>query len=135
MFENARRGKQARNFTTNAPKILDLKSSSEQIFSRKLPLGAPDVLRVVFFCANVNFLLFQMWAKTITFDLNQTVRSAFIKWNYPGYIDSIFLGGCHRLLQKKVKSRRVTCWRLSKSCCHYFKSFALGIWKCFSNFV
>ena len=26
---------------TNASKILDLKSSSEQIFSRKLPLGAP----------------------------------------------------------------------------------------------
>ena len=41
MFENPRRGRQARNFTTNAPKILDLKSSSKQIFSRKLPLGAP----------------------------------------------------------------------------------------------
>ena len=41
MFENPRRGRKARNFTTNAPKILDLKSSSEQIFSRKLPLGAP----------------------------------------------------------------------------------------------
>ena len=41
MFENPRRGRQARNFATNAPKILDLKSSSEQIFSRKLPLGAP----------------------------------------------------------------------------------------------
>ena len=43
MFENPRRGRQARDFTTNAPKILDLKSSSEQIFSRKLPLGAPDI--------------------------------------------------------------------------------------------
>ena len=43
MFENPKRGRQARNFTTNAPKILDLKSSSEQIFSRKLPLGAPDM--------------------------------------------------------------------------------------------
>ena len=42
MFEHPRRGRQARNFTTNAPKILDLKSSSEQIFSLKLPLGAPD---------------------------------------------------------------------------------------------
>ena len=41
MFENPRRGWQARNFTTNVPKILDLKSSSEQIFSRKLSLGAP----------------------------------------------------------------------------------------------
>ena len=44
MFENPRRGRQGRNFTTNAPKILDLKSSTEQIFSRKLPLGAPDLL-------------------------------------------------------------------------------------------
>ena len=33
MFENPRRGRQARNFTINVPKILDLKSSSEQIFS------------------------------------------------------------------------------------------------------
>ena len=33
MFENPRRGRQARNFTPNVPRILDLKSSSEQIFS------------------------------------------------------------------------------------------------------
>ena len=33
MFENPRRGRQARNFTTTVPKILDLKSSSQQIFS------------------------------------------------------------------------------------------------------
>ena len=42
MFENPRRGRQARNFTTSGPKMLVLKLSSEQIFSRKLPLGAPD---------------------------------------------------------------------------------------------
>ena len=36
MFESPRRGRQASNFTTNVPKILDLKSSSEQIFFRKL---------------------------------------------------------------------------------------------------
>ena len=42
MFENPTRGRQARNFTANVPKILDLKSSTEQIFSRKLTLGAPD---------------------------------------------------------------------------------------------
>ena len=47
MFENPRRGRQARNFTTNVPKILVLKSSSEQIFSRKLPLGAPDKLEAL----------------------------------------------------------------------------------------
>ena len=34
MFENPRRGRQARNFTTNVSKILDLKSFSEQIFSK-----------------------------------------------------------------------------------------------------
>ena len=45
MFENPRRGRQARNFTTNVPKILDLKSSSEQIFSQKLSLGAPDTIK------------------------------------------------------------------------------------------
>ena len=47
MFENPRRGRQARNFTTNVPKILDLKSSFEQIFSRKFSLGAPVNTTVV----------------------------------------------------------------------------------------
>ena len=46
MFENPRRGLQARNFTTNVSKILDLKSSSEKIFFRKLSLGAPDVIEL-----------------------------------------------------------------------------------------
>ena len=41
----------ARNFTTNVPKILDLKSSSEQIFSRKLSLGAPDTRKKC--CGNI----------------------------------------------------------------------------------
>ena len=41
MFENPRRGWQARNITTTVPKILDLNSCSEQIFSKKLTLGAP----------------------------------------------------------------------------------------------
>ena len=40
-FENPRRGRQARNFSENDPKILDLKSSSEEIIFRKLSLGAP----------------------------------------------------------------------------------------------
>ena len=48
MFENPRRGRQARNFTTNVPKILVLKSSSEQIFSPKLPLGAPVLCQACF---------------------------------------------------------------------------------------
>ena len=51
MFENPRRGRQARNFTENDPKILDLKSSSEQIIFRKLSLGAP---------ASCGFLLYRL---------------------------------------------------------------------------
>ena len=39
-FENRRRGRQAKNFSANDPKILDLKSSSEQTIFRKLSLGA-----------------------------------------------------------------------------------------------
>ena len=45
MFENPRRGRQARNVTTNVPKMRDLKSSSEQIFSencRWVPLRHAD---------------------------------------------------------------------------------------------
>ena len=42
MVENPRRSRQARNFTENDPKILDLKSSSEKIIFRKLSLGAPE---------------------------------------------------------------------------------------------
>ena len=44
-FENRRRGRQAGNLTTNYPKFLDLKSSSEQIFSencRWVPLTADN---------------------------------------------------------------------------------------------
>ena len=48
MFENPRRDTQARNFGKNVPKIVDLKSSSEQIFSencRWVPLICLRVLR------------------------------------------------------------------------------------------
>ena len=55
-FENPRRGRQARNFSENDPKILDLKSSSEQIIFRKLSLGAPVVwlTEVCLFCGGVH---------------------------------------------------------------------------------
>ena len=45
-LENPRRGRQARTFTTNVPKILDLKSSSDQILStncRWVPLNRAAV--------------------------------------------------------------------------------------------
>ena len=54
MFENPRRGRQARNFITNVSKILDVKSSSEQIFPencRWVPLWIGLLLTVT----DVNF--------------------------------------------------------------------------------
>ena len=42
MFENPRRCRQARTFTTSVPKIKDLKLSSVQIILPKLTLGAPE---------------------------------------------------------------------------------------------
>ena len=53
MFENPRKGRQARNFTTNVSKILDLKSSSEQIFFRKFFARCPwKVYCIQSFCFN-----------------------------------------------------------------------------------
>ena len=46
----SRRGRQERNFTTNVPKIVDLRSSSEKIFSenwRWLPLTSKGIMFVV----------------------------------------------------------------------------------------
>ena len=67
-FENPRSGRQARNFSENDPKILDLKSPSEQIIFRKLSLGAPDV-----FCddllTNFNLMLKMYSIQKISFIL------------------------------------------------------------------
>ena len=57
MFENPRRGRQARNFTTNVPKILVLKWSSEQVFVPKIAVGYPCLILIQFYsflknCAN-----------------------------------------------------------------------------------
>ena len=51
VFENPRRGRQARILTTNVPKILDLKSSSEQMFSKNcrwVPLNVQMVNKLYF---------------------------------------------------------------------------------------
>ena len=73
MLKNHRRGRQARNFTTNVPKILDLKSSSEQIFSenwRWVPLKKKNALSSLLedkFCcqsAGAVLLLFRLEYKT-----------------------------------------------------------------------
>ena len=75
MFENPRRGSQARNFTTNVPKILDLKSS-EQIFSRKLSLGAPDYLYICHFfdVSYLPLLSLMLYLKKKTTKQNKTTK-------------------------------------------------------------
>ena len=58
MLENLRRGRQARNITINVPKILDLKSSSEQIFSKNwrwVPLIAWDSFYDITVCCPAKF--------------------------------------------------------------------------------
>ena len=52
MFKNPRRSRQARNFTENDRKILDLKSSSEQVISencRWVPMNK-SCWNQVYFC-------------------------------------------------------------------------------------
>ena len=63
MFENSRKGRQARNFTTNVPKILDLILSSEQIFSencRWVPLNNENKYQAVSIstCSSISIVLY-----------------------------------------------------------------------------
>ena len=67
MFENPRRSRQARNVTTNVPKILDLKSSSLQIFSenwRWVPPAA--VLSFFFFSSGILVISILMCGITVS---------------------------------------------------------------------
>ena len=67
MFENPRRGSQARNFGENVPKIVDLKSSSEQIFSEN--------------CRWVPLIIGRTTATTTTNQLNLINRIVFASEN------------------------------------------------------
>ena len=74
MFENPRRGIQARNFTTNVPKILDLKSFSEQIFSRKLSLGARAAMQGAKNIERMKWRQIERWTNNKTETLAVSVR-------------------------------------------------------------
>ena len=69
-FENLRRGRQARNLSENDPKILGLKSSSEQIILRKLSLGAPSKPRAI-------IVLLWLLAKPNSTNVNPAKRTTF----------------------------------------------------------
>ena len=92
MFENPRRSRQARNFTTNVPKILDLKSSSKQIFSRKLSLGAPEIT-----IGYTNRLCGRPVLKRVIFRVNRAgtgaIRSEDFR-RHPGFKSVLFQSVC-----------------------------------------
>ena len=52
MLENPRRGRQARNFTTKVLKVVDVKSSSEQIFSENWRWVPLTNMYLAFNCTN-----------------------------------------------------------------------------------
>ena len=77
MFENPRRGRQARNFTKNVPKILDLKSSSEQIFSenwRWVPLNCAWNLAFPVFISPIVWNMCENISKSYTTSKNAIDR-------------------------------------------------------------
>ena len=80
MFENPRRGRQARNLTTNVPKILDVKSSSEQIFP-KIVVGCPWLVLTLisFLYAVITTLWIIKFVDLLV--LTATPQGLFWKWN------------------------------------------------------
>ena len=75
---------QARNFTTNVPKILDLKSSSEQIFFRKLWLGAPGIIlgSTYALLSSSQSLLFAPKGNCSTLGNHAFAHAAPVLWNF-----------------------------------------------------
>ena len=118
MFENPRRGRQARNFTTNVPKILDLKSSSEQIFLENwhwVPLITSTL------CVK-NILPF--------------LNGFGIRLNGLGYPFKKNFQPFERLglsVRKKLSSVWTACSIRSKKKCHLLERLGLSVWKKLSS--
>ena len=108
MFENPRRGRQARNFTTNIPKILDLKSSSEQIFSKNcrwVPLSKQCIDNVFILIARIVF-------KAPTDKFNSAGTSFSVKYPILYFTQSISASFCQKKLikQRLVSSNELLCF-------------------------
>ena len=107
MFKNPRRGRQARNCATNVPKILDLKSSSEQIFSenwRWVPLttqlmGRPAPL-------SSWPLPYQRWNVIYSTEKFFTVLRRFVSLR--GYLRKLISGNGTQLTAANEKLRKVS---------------------------
>ena len=98
MFENPKRSRRARNFATNVPEILDLKSSSVQIFFRKLSLGAPANSWTL--CgADLNMSVAPMLTSVRRLKSQATFEEAIFHWKYRPVLTSCFKC-CPRWLKK-----------------------------------
>ena len=94
MFENPRRGRQARNFTTNVPKILVLKSSSNRYFP-KINVGCPCL--VICVC----IFVFRMTGCCM-------LRSSLVPRPLFSFVSGpeTVVGDCHGILAKGTMARR-----------------------------
>ena len=73
MFENPRRGRQARNFTTNSRSQIGFRTD---IF-RKLTLGAPGYKEVLFFTPYTHLVALAMWSRLLV--LKKKKKSTIVK--------------------------------------------------------
>ena len=113
MFENPRRpGRQARNFTTNVPKILGLNSPFVQIFSRKMTLGAPDfcgldlLVKYKTLYSSFLFLTFRIFMAAITTRTLNLIQLVHLPFHL---INSVLCQGMH-ITKSNVKL--VWCYKL-----------------------
>ena len=108
MVENPRRGRQSRNLTTNVPKILNLKSSSEQIFSKNcrwVPLSKQCIDNVFILIARIVF-------KAPTDKFNSAGTSFSVKYPILYFTQSISASFCQKKLikQRLVSSNELLCF-------------------------
>ena len=118
MFENPRRGRQARNFTTNVPKILDLKSSSKQIF---LELWHWVPLITSTLSLKKNFAIFErIWYpfEWLGVSVQKKFSSIWTAWAICSEKIVVRLNSLCYLFQKK---------------CHPFERLGLSVWKKLSS--
>ena len=128
MFANPRRGRQARHFTTNVPKILDFKSSSEQIFSKNcrwVPLifvadqhEAPSTH--IRFCLKTGFF-FWFWLTVHMYQVKMAIEDAsFQKCSQSrGFELSVLLHSCGCTKMEVFGNDYVTVLDTSKCACFH----------------
>ena len=114
MSENPRMGRQARNLTTNVPKILDLKKSSEQMFFRKLPLGAPVAFHDKLSRPRsmkhsfrklelVAVSISEQFVSEILRQLHSCIRNDFIFADFCNYFSKVYLAWAYHIIKSRYQ--------------------------------